>query len=438
MNRKTRVLVVLVALACMFSLPSVAGAETLDFTLDNGMRVLYLRDGGNPVVNVDLVVPGTALRQTAETAGLEQMVFDLLPKGNAVADKATMNRLLDRTSASIWASTERDFSSLRMTCVRPFFEQTLGLFAASWRSPLFEAEEIELARQRRFAAIRAKADNPDEILSALLNGVFYAGHPYRHELDGTLETVAAFDATAIRSHHALLTSQAATFLVVVGDFETDDLRAMLNAVFGDLPRNLATTGALPRFTASADQLVSENRALPTHFIMAKFPAPAPQDAAYPALSLATRILAQRLWDAVRTRQGLAYAVQAGLGQSLTNFGFLYLSTVDETAAMRTIFEEIERMKNEPVPEHELTAAKAVYETRYYMGTESPSSQARRLAEGHIYLGDYRKRHDIMDQVKALTALQIQDAARRFLHEMTFAVLGDLEKLNREAFGPAKP
>jgi len=52
--------------------------------------------------------------------------------------------------------------------------------------------------------------------------------------------------------------------------------------------------------------------IPTNYILGVAPGPARSHSDYPAFSLATRILSERLFEEVRTKRNLSYAVDAAI------------------------------------------------------------------------------------------------------------------------------
>ena len=73
----------------------------------------------------------------------------------------------------------------------------------------------------------------------------------------------------------------------------------------------------PVLTRNADSTLAdtklEERALPTNYVRGYYSAPSPSNPDYAALTVATRILRERLFEEVRTKRNLTYAVSAGTG-----------------------------------------------------------------------------------------------------------------------------
>ncbi len=417
------------------TVPSLVFAQdkAIEDRLSNGLKVLFLPIPDNEVAAMHYVIPGPVIRQDADNAGIEKLLLNSMIKGSVPYPKETMNRELDRMGASLGVHVGKDYSSFELLSIRPFFERALALFAAALHEPELAPEQVELIRRRQLAHIRAKMDDPDELLSLTLNETFYKGHPYHNDLDGTLASVTALKLEDLKRYHENLLRSADHVIIVVGNFQWPLLKAVLEATFGQTRRTRFTGMKLPEFQADTSSLARLDRPYPTKYILGKFAAPAPGSPDFAALRLGLKILSARLWEAVRTKQGLAYAVFSGLSLSLTNFGYLYVTTTDETTAMPLVFSEIRRLQSEPVQEEELRSLKSVYRTEYFMSRESNAHQADVLAFGEIYLGDFHRRNETLEKIQKVTSEDILKSAKRYIRQIRFAVVGPVKNLDPKVF-----
>ncbi len=405
----------------------------VDFTLENGLKVIFLPTPNNEVVAVQLVMPGAALRQTEATAGVEELLLQVMIEGSLNHPKLTLNQELDRMGASLQSSVDKDYSLLKIRSIRPFAEPMLKILADVLAQPLLKEDEIELQRQQQLASIRAKQDDPDQLLSLVLNEQFYAGHPYKNDIDGTETSVTSFTREDLVKHHKDLIREQGHFLVIVGDLSINELRPLLDSLFGQTSRDLPSKAVAPRLTPSSEWLTIQDREQPTQYILGKFVTPAPGKPHYAALKIGLELLSQRLWDEVRTKRGLSYAVYSGLASNHGNFGYLYVTTPNENEALPAIYNEVQRLKTELIAPEDLKAAKAVYRTKFYMAIEANQSQAGFLSAAEVYLGGYQNRNAVIDAIREVTPEQVRDAARATMVDFSFAVVGKENEVERDVF-----
>jgi len=95
-----------------------------------------------------------------------------------------------------------------------------------------------------------------------------------------------------------------------------------------------------------------------------------------------------------------------------------------------IFEEIDRLKTEPVSERELQRVKNQVDASQIRQMGSNIGIAFTIGMGHLYLGDYRKIFDYYDQIKGVTADDLMRVADTYLTEKNRTV-GHRVKIEEE-------
>ncbi|MFN2432771.1 MAG: M16 family metallopeptidase [Gemmatimonadota bacterium] len=246
--------------------------------------------------------------------------------------------------------------------------------------------------------------------------------------------VDSLDAEALREWHRRRLTKENLLLVVVGDVDPEDLRAKVQAAFGGLPeegeagRRAESRGAAPA------ELAVVQRALPTNYVRGTFPAPGLADEEdYAALSLALSILSDRLFEEVRTKRNLSYAVAAAISSRLANYGVLYVTAVEPDTTLQVMRDEVRRLREEPVSDTTLAHAKNVFETEHYLGLETNDAQAALLGRYELLGGGWEEARDFVDEVREVTAADVQRVMRAYVSGLRFVVLGDPAKVDRALF-----
>ncbi|MGH9374845.1 MAG: M16 family metallopeptidase, partial [Terriglobia bacterium] len=129
-------------------------------------------------------------------------------------------------------------------------------------------------------------------------------------------------------------------------------------------------------------------------------------------------MSSRLFQNVRERRGLAYAVFSGLS-SFRDAGCLniYAGTAKDNArqVVRLIIEELHRMKAEPLGADELQRAKDYLKGSMLLGLESTSSRMSNLARQEMYFGRQVSLDEIAQRIDAVTVEDVQQVANELLN-----------------------
>lgn len=399
------------------------------------IKVIHMPTPTNEVVAARLYIRGGSTNLDEEVAGIERLALSVAVNGGTESTaKEEFKGRLNSMGSSIASVADRDFSAISLNAVRDYFEPTWELFEEALFEPAFPESEVELRREQQLASIDSLADDPDRLVNEVTRDLTYADHPYYFRQLGTRENVERFEADELRAWQRWLLVPERLLLVVVGNIERGELIEKVSARLGRLPSSDLELSPVPDIAHEEAAMRVEEMDLPTNYILGYFAAPDMGDADYPALVLATRHLRDRLFEEVRTKRNLTYAVSAGLGNRGANMGFLYVTAVDPSKTMPVIFDEVQKVQDSPVSEQELEAVRNVFLTSHYMGLESNASVAGQLARAEIIGGDWTMMPRFEDAVMEVTPEDLQRVAKTYINHVQFGVVGDPALLSPEDFG----
>jgi predicted Zn-dependent peptidase len=399
----------------------------------HGMQILVKRIPGAETAATQLYIRGGATNWGKPDAGIEQLAVAVAASGGTERlAKDPFTQRLSELGSAIDAQSSEDYAVFDAWSLTPTWDETFELLVDAFRHPALPPAQIELVRARQLSALRHELDDPDGRLSMIAHLGIFKGHPYENRPIGTLETVGGFTAKQLAAHLARLRETSRLLLVVVGDVDPGRVIAAAGRALGDLPRGSYAARPLPALASRPGSVAITEQKLPTNYILAMFPGPTWSDPDFFAARVAMTALGQREFKEVRTKRNLSYAPGAWLewNRNLPT-GALYVTAVDPVATMKVMLDEARRLRDEPIPEHELAATKATMLTAAFVGGEAPADQAAQLAGAQIHGGDWRLVRSLPDRVRAVTAAQIQAWAGKHLGRLQAFVIGDPSKIDRK-------
>jgi zinc protease len=415
-----------------------ATAESLVTEFEvNGLKVLVKRRAGSQTVAAGLFVRGGARNVTAETAGVEALMWDVATEASAAFPRELLRKETARMGTGVSYGVNYDYSALSMISTRPNFERSWEIFADVALRPAFAAEDFNRVKSRMVIARQGETDTPDSYLEVLQSRVAYAGHPYTNDPDGTAESLARFTVEDVRRHHQRVMQTSRLLLVFVGDLEAGVLRERISASFGKLPRGDYRAEPAPQlaFSAATVEYTRPKTPIPTNYIQGVFAAPALTDSDIHAMRIASQVLNDRVLLEVRFRRNLSYAPSAFLRDQGAALGGVYVTADDQKAneAVAVMLSEINRLQREPVAPDDLAAQINGYLTRYYIDQETNAAQAGELARYELIGGGWRNSLRLFESLRAVTPADIQRVARKYMRNLRFVVIGDPTRVNKNLF-----
>jgi zinc protease len=420
--------------AFVFALAVAAGganaqSQATKFDVE-GIPVILKPITANEVIAVRLYLRGGSASLTPANAGIEAMMLTASTQGTSKYDKDAFTELSTETGTNIGSQATMDYSVLTMQGVRQNWDKAWDLFTQAALHPTFPASEVRIVRGQMVDAAKRRADDPDQYLSYLADSLFYVGHPYAVVPSGTEASLNSLTPEALAAWHKQRMTKDNLLIVVVGNVSRAELTGKIQSAFGSLPATGGKARALPSMGAVTPELVVVERPLPTNYITGYFAAPTLTDPDYVAFRAATDILGDRLFEEVRTKRNMTYAVAAGLETRAANRGRLYVTAVDPDTTVKVIFSTVKQLQDNPPSAATVAENLNASLTNYLLGQETNMGQAAALGLWELIGGGYQNYAKFINDYKRVTPADIQRVAKRYLQHARFVVIGDPKKVTR--------
>src|SRR4051794_19038124 len=319
-----------------------------------------------------------------DEAGLSHLIEHMLFRGTARYGSLEIDQLFDAMGAEINAGTGKETTSVYSRVLDVHMERALDVMADMIWRPSFAGTELEYEREVVLEEIAMYEDDPQDKVFDVLGEAVFGAHPLGRAIIGRAPIIRSVQPDVLRSFHTARYVPGNIVLAAAGSIDHDALCELAAGVLAD--RAGAPTPAGPTAPPAGEagpRLVAQTTER-VHVCRGGGGVARDDDRRY-ALRVLDTILgatsSSRLFQEVRERRGLAYAVYsftshyAGTGQV-----GLYLGTRGEhlDEAMRVVGGELERFAAEGVTEDELARAKENVKGRIVLSLESTSARMNRL------------------------------------------------------------
>jgi predicted Zn-dependent peptidase len=258
-------------------------------------------------------------------------------------------------------------------------------------------------------------DTPDDLVHELFTQSFWRNHPLGQPILGTAESVQALTPQVLRSYFAN-TYTARNFVVAaVGNISHARMNALVAPTFGALSSTGDTAMEQPPAVVRHAQVRSKDLEQ-SHVLLGTSSYPQNHDDRYAAYVLNTMLggsMSSRLFQNVREKRGLAYAVFSNLvayrdaGQ-LTIYAGCANGVVREL--VKVVVDELRGMK-QPPPEAELRRAKDHLKGSLMLSLESTSSRMSNLARQEMYFDRQFGLDETIESIERVTAVDVVRVAK---------------------------
>jgi zinc protease len=413
----------------------IADSATVAFEV-NGLRVIHRRVTANEVVAANLYLLGGVSQVPPAKAGVEMLLLESSERGTQKYPREVLERNMARLGSAIVASPSIDWTMVGVRSTVSAFDSTFAIFADRIMHPRLDSGEVETVRATIISGVRQRGDDPEALLDAFSDSVTFAGHPYGTAPLGSETTLSALTLADLRAWQKTQMVTSRMLMVVVGDIPRARLESMIRATLGTLPRG-EYRWAPPLVPASRESsLHIIPRSLPTNYVQGYWVGPRADSRDYHAMRIAMAALGGRLFNEVRVKRNLTYAVNAPFVDRAVTAAGLYVTTTEPDSVLGIMRREVDAMKRGLIDPEGLRLLVQQFITEFFLDNETNSDQATFLARSQLYRGDYRLASRFVDELRKVTPMDIQRVSRQYLSGITMAYIGDPRRISRarvEAF-----
>ncbi len=416
-------------LSLLLLLISSASAPAQNFpvrevVLDNGLKVLLLEDHKSAAVTFQVWYRVGSRNELDGKSGLSHFLEHMMFKGTPTVKPEEYARIIAKNGGNSNAFTSYDYTAYYATMSREKIGIEIDLEADRMANAIldgatFEAEKNVVMEERRLRT----EDNPGAALGEVAAAIIHTVYPYRRPIIGWMSDILNLSREDLRKHYQTYYAPNNAYVVVVGDFASEEILARITQGFGKIARGAEP----PKVTLEEPPQKGERRValkkeaeLPLLAMYYHVPNLQSPDAF--ALDLLSTILASgrssRLYQDLVYRKQIATGVDAdydGLAIGPTTFSFTaQVMPEKQTAEVEQAIDAlIEQIKSEPVTDRELQKAKNQVEAAFVFGQDSIFGQAMRLARFES-VARWQLIDGYLPGIRAVTAADVLRVAKKYL------------------------
>ena len=340
----------------------------------------------------------------------------MLFKGTSRRTAEGMAQEVDSIGGQLDAFTSKEYAGYYVKVLDEHVPVAVDLLTDLVSHPTFDPGDIEKEQKVVLEEIKMVEDTPDDLVHELFAEGFWPDHPLGRPILGIPSTVSALDQAALRRYFTETYVAPNMSVVAVGNLDHDELKALVEAALVDVPRQ-GEKAVLHAPVIAQNTLVRRKELEQSHICLGTGALPQNHPDRYASYALNTLLggsMSSRLFQNVREKRGLAYAVFSGLSAyqdtgALSIYAGCGNDAVSELIDVVVI--ELRQLRDDPVGVAELRRAKDHLKGSLMLSLESTSSRMSHLARQEIY----RDRTDTLDEMLAAIERVSVDDIQRLAH-----------------------
>jgi len=401
--------------------------------LDSGIRLLTERMPHVRSVSIGVWLTRGSRHEAAERSGIAHFVEHMLFKGTESRSAEDIAKAIDSIGGQLDAFTSKEYAGYYIKVLDEHLPLAVDILSDLVLRPAFAAPDVEREKKVILEEIKMVEDTPDDLVHELFNEAYWSNHPLGRPILGVPGTVEAFTADVLGEYFRGTYTASNFVIAAVGNLDHARTRELVDRAFASVTRNGRSAAEQP--PARTPHAVVRSKDLEqSHVVLGTTAHPQSHADRYVCYVLNTVLggsMSSRLFQNVREKRGLAYAVFSGLS-AYRDAGLLsvYAGCANEAVAevIDLCVAELRRIKDERVPEDELRRAKDHLKGSLMLNLESTSSRMSNLARQEMYFDRQFGLDETLDGVECVTADDVLRVSRELLVEgaLGATVLGQLD------------
>lgn len=397
-----------------------------EYDLANGMHVILHQDNSAPVVTVAVMYHVGSKDELDGKTGMAHFYEHLLFTGTKNIERGKWDEILSSRGGTGNANTNWDRTYYYETI--PSNELELGLWMESERllHPIIDEKAVETQNEVVKEEKRQRMDNAPygKVIYGDVYKHIFDKHNYGRPMIGYIEDLDNAKLEEFKAFYNKWYMPNNAVLVVAGDFENSNAKALIKNYFEPIPaRTKPERAKIVEPERTAEKKIQEfdaNIQLPLIGLAYKTPSMAERDAI--VLDVISTILSDgkssRLYKKLVDTKKMA--LQAfSFSRPLEDYSVymmaaLPLGQTSLNDLVKEMDEEITKLQTELVSDDDLQKVRNKFENQFVASNSSVQGIASSLATNYMLAGDTNRINKELEIINSITKEDIQRVAKKYL------------------------
>jgi predicted Zn-dependent peptidase len=373
--------------------------------------------------------------------GISHFVEHMVFKGTEHRTAEEIARQVDSIGGNIDAFTAKECVSFSIKVLDEHLPIALDVLSDLVLNPVFASDDIVRERGVILEEIKMDEDSPDYLVHEIFTQNFWKDHPLGRPILGTRDTVKGFEREPVADFYRQRFVPGNVIVTAAGHLNHDHFVELVGKRFANMqPMSNGFHSAPPKIVPKI--ILRNKKSLEQVQICVGVPSyPITHEKRHSSYILNTLLgggMSSRLFQNIRERQGLAYAIYSDLNPYRdTGCLSVYAGTsrTSATKVVESVVSEFRDLKSAEVPADELRRSKDQLKGSLMLSLESSTARMSNLARQEMYFDQFYGLDELIAKIESVTTEELWNLSHQFFQTENIAVtiLGNLNglKLTRE-------
>jgi zinc protease len=403
------------------------------YTLSNGLTVVLNVDKSDPIASLAIYYHVGSSREVPGKTGFAHLFEHMMFQRSENVGEGQYFKNIQGAGGTLNGSTNQDRTNYFEVIPKNALElamwmesDRMGYLTNTVTKKSLANQQNVVQNEKRESVDNAAYGFNQEIIS---KNLYPKGHPYSWTVIGEMEDLTGATVEDVRAFHEKFYAPNNATLVISGDINKEEVKALINRYFGEIPAgtNIEKRGPVPVALSSTTRLYHEDNFAKAPQLNMVFPTVERYSKNSYALNFLGDLLSgtkkSPLYVVLVKEKKLTSRVMARNGSQELAGSFTISVTanpdVNLTEVEKAIFEGLEKFEKDGFSEEDLTRIKAGYETRFYNSFASVQGKAFQFAEYTMNTGDPEYYKKDLAAIQNVTMADVKAVFNKYIKGKNF-------------------
>ncbi|KAA5548669.1 M16 family metallopeptidase [Adhaeribacter rhizoryzae] len=398
-------------------------------TLPNGIRIIHKQVTHTKIAHSGFMLDIGSRDEKPEELGIAHFWEHMAFKGTKKRKSFHILNRLETVGGELNAYTTKEKLCFYASVLDNHFEKAFDLLTDITFNSVFPGKEIEKERGVILEEMAMYLDTPEDAVIDEFDNVIFQNHSLGNNILGTRESVSGFKKADFLKFIQDNMSTDRLVFCSVSSLPFDKVQKLGQKFLAPLPRIESSRDRQP-FSLYQPNRINLEKPITQAHCMIGCPAYSLSDEKRIPFFMLSNILGgpgmnSRLNLAVREKHGLVYTIDANYTTYIdTGLFGIYFGTEKKQLNRTTslVLKELKILREKPLGTVQLHTAKEQLMGQLAMAEESNIGLMMMLGKSILDLDKVESLNEIFDQIRGITARQLQEIANEILHEDNLSYL----------------
>ncbi len=405
------------------------------YTLDNGLRIIAEKLDYVKSVSFGIWVKVGSVNENNNTNGMSHFIEHMLFKGTSNRSANQIAEETDNIGGQMNAFTSKDCTCFYIKVLDENLDEAVDILSDMFFNSKFEKEELEKEISVVIEEIKMYEDSPEDVVHDKLSEIVFKNSTLAYPILGTIDNLKSYTRERVLDYKKEQYSPERTVISIAGNFDEDYLVKLLEDKFGKWENNLKTDleDSDSEYTRNIVGIDKELEQL--HICFGTKTIGRHDDLYYPLMIMNNVFggtMSSKVFQEVREKRGLVYSIYSFASNYAENgiFGvYAGLAYENLEEAIKTILEEMDKMKNAQITEEEFNRAKQQIKSNFILGLESTSSRMSSIGRRELLYNEISTPDEVVEKINSVQLEDIIKISKMIFNKENFTAVytGNLKK-----------